>query len=213
MTTADMAQNVQLDGSVNIFGSHEIETIICDGEISCDQSVEFSTSAVEISESDSLDDAHSQIASALAKPQIARVDLVEILEGVVDILKHAEAAPTNQLLSFAPPKAEPFTVKDKTQEVEQLHGILIDAQETIIRLLTDRVEDRAKIASLEAQLRLIPDIQLQAERALVVASNTDDFKAELNKVRQEIDRLKLGKVRLTMQGVKTTWWSRFFGGL
>jgi hypothetical protein len=66
----------------------------------------------------------------------------------------------------------------------------VEAQETIIQLLNDRVYDRAKIARLEAENRLLPDLQAQASRAMGLAVQSEDFARELNNVRTELERLR-----------------------
>lgn len=111
-------------------------------------------------------------------------------------------------LSFAPGR-EGFSIKDKTEETVELRCMLVQAQETIIRLLTDRVDDKAKIATLEAQMRLLPDLQQQADRALAVAVNQDDVKTELKSVKLEIERMKLAKIRTEIETRNQHWWGRF----
>jgi len=142
---------------------------------------------------------------------ISRHELVDILENFVRLVKQGD--PINgPEVSFAPGgngRGEGFSIKDKTEETVELRCMLVQAQETIIRLLTDRVEDKAKIATLESQMRLLPDLQSQADRALQVAMHTDDFKTELKSVKLEIERIKLAKVRTEMDSKTRPWWSRF----
>jgi len=142
---------------------------------------------------------------------ISRHELVDILENFVRLVKQGDPIAGAEV-NFAPPgnsRGEGFSIKDKTEETVELRCALVQAQETIIRLLTDRVEDKAKIATLESQMRLLPDLQSQADRALNVAMHTDEFKTELKSVRLEIERIKLAKVRTEMDTKSRSWWSRF----
>ena len=81
---------------------------------------------------------------------------------------------------------------------------MIEAQDTIIKLLTDRVEDRAKIAGLETQLNILPDLQAQADRAMMVAVRTEDYRSELTKIKFELDRFRLHRVRSEVEKKKGT---------
>lgn len=145
------------------------------------------------------------------KSKVSRSDLVKILEGFVGLIKSGEdeAVSQNQL-SFAPQvqstKVSTITINDRTTEVEELRGLLVEAQSTIITLLTDRVDDRAKIAGLETQLNLLPDLQAQADRALSVAINTEDIRFELEKVKQEINKVRSTASRTELRTAPRTWW-------
>lgn len=85
--------------------------------------------------------------------------------------------------------------KDRTPEVMQLKELLIEAQETIIALLNDRVFDRAKISKLEAESRLMPDLQAQATRAMGLAMRSEEVQRELTEVRTEVEKLRTAYVR------------------
>lgn len=84
---------------------------------------------------------------------------------------------------------------DKTAEIGQLKELLLEAQETIIGLLNDRVFDRAKIAKLDAEVRLLPDLQSQANRAMGLASRSEDVQEELVQVKAEVERLRTSYMR------------------
>jgi hypothetical protein len=105
----------------------------------------------------------------------------------------------------APEKISAVSIDDKTAMVEELRDLLLEAQETIIRLLNDRVDDRANMARMEAELRLLPDLQNQADRAIAVAINTDDFRSDLTKVKFELERLRLAKVREEVGNKRGFW--------
>lgn len=148
--------------------------------------------------------------------KITRSDLVSVLESFVSLIKNSDdLSGTKELaireqVSFEPAPVVPqrltVHVDDKTAEVDELRCLLVEAQETIIRLLTDRVEDRAKIAQLSTELKLLPDLQAQADRAIAVAMNTDDFRRELTKVKFELERVRLSKVRNEIERNRRSFW-------
>jgi hypothetical protein len=153
--------------------------------------------------------------------KISRSDLVNVLESFVNLIKAstdlpAPIEPAQNTISFDPQVVNVnarVSAVDKTAEVEELRCLLVEAQETIIRLLTDRVEDRSRIASLEAELRLLPDLQNQADRAIAAAINTEDFRRELTKMKFEIERVRLAKVREEIDRSKRSFWSGVRGWL
>lgn len=142
---------------------------------------------------------------------ISKAELVNVLESFVGLVKGGmlPAATVNNL-DFSvsvpgPEKISAVSVDDKTAVIEELRGLLLEAQETIIRLLNDRVDDRANLARLETELKLLPDLQNQADRAIAVAINTDDFRSDLTKVKFELERLRLAKVREEVGNKKGFW--------
>jgi len=160
---------------------------------------------------------------ASGETKITRSDLVSVLESFVTLIKNSDdlsgskELAVREQLSFEPAPVQPqrltVHVDDKTAEVDELRCLLVEAQETIIRLLTDRVEDRAKIAQLETELKLLPDLQAQADRAIAVAMNTDDFRSELTKIKFELERVRLSKVRHDIQRNRRSWWGGMRGWL
>ncbi len=143
------------------------------------------------------------------KPRVSRAELIQIMEGFVELVKNSDDDDFSENeLSFAPPrieKQELFSVADRTAEVAELRTLLVEAQGTIIRLLTDRVDDRARLASLQNEIRLLPDLKAQADRAMAIAFTSDEFKAEFAKVKLEIERIKLAKMRAESN---RPWWAR-----
>jgi hypothetical protein len=150
---------------------------------------------------------------------VSKKDLVALLEGFVRIIKTDEAptvapltTPTGTNIELARQNTVVTTseasVDDRTVEIDQLRGLVIEAQDTIIKLLTDRVEDRSRIATLEAQLALIPDLQAQADRAMSVAVRTEEYRTELNKMKFELDRFRLFRVRIEGEQRKATVFNR-----
>ena len=139
--------------------------------------------------------------------------MIQIMEGFVELVKNSDGADfgSNEL-SFAPPKIEVkdvVSVTDRTAEINELRTLLVEAQGTIIRLLTDRVDDRARLASLQNEIKLLPDFKAQSDRAMAVASTADEFKAEFAKVKLEIERMKLAKIRGDHDQKSRPWWIRF----
>lgn len=148
--------------------------------------------------------------------KVSRQQLVSLLEGFVQVLKSDDTgsmqlslAKAQQLVQTSEDvKYQEIRVEDKTQELEEMRRLVIEAQETIIKLLTDRVEDRARIATMETELRLIPDLQAQADRAMSVAFKTEEFRSELHKVKFELEHYRLASARSHVQRGPRFWMSR-----
>jgi len=139
--------------------------------------------------------------------RVSKKDLVQLLEGFVSILKtdaQSELVPYSQQQG----QRTEVQVNDRTVEIDSLRNLVIEAQDTIIKLLTDRVEDRAKIAGLETQLNILPDLQAQADRAMMVAIKTEDYRSELTKIKFELDRFRLFRVRSEVEKRKGTVWTK-----
>ncbi|MCW5821247.1 MAG: hypothetical protein KIT34_00500 [Cyanobacteria bacterium TGS_CYA1] len=134
--------------------------------------------------------------------KVSRNELVTFLEGFAKMLRKdggdlpAPIAPDTKL-DLTHPQLEEIRIiiEDKDQEIADLRRSLVEAQDTIIKLLTDRVEDRAKIASQDMELKLIPDLQEQTDRAMRLAYKTDELKADMAKVKYELDRNRIANVR------------------
>lgn len=148
--------------------------------------------------------------------RVSRADLANLLEGFVKVLRTDDPgemklslAKVQQLASVQEElNVHEIRVEDKTQELEEMRRLVIEAQETIIKLLTDRVEDRARIATLETELRLLPDLQDQADRAMSVAFKTEEFRSELHKVKFELERYRLASARGHVPRGPRFWMSR-----
>lgn len=126
---------------------------------------------------------------------VSKDELATILEGFAGVLRGDR------------PRSD-LAVIDRSGEVTQMKELLLEAQETIITLLNDRVYDRAKIAKLESEVRLMPDLQAQAHRALGMARRSEEFEEELVRVRGEVEKLRSAYVRAEGDG---TWWRRLLG--
>lgn len=128
-------------------------------------------------------------------PALSKDELAKILEGFAKVLR-GDAQTIN-----------PVNMENIAQ-LEQMKELLLDAQGTIIGLLNDRVFDRAKIARLEAEVRLMPDLQAQATRAMGLAMRSEEVQKELSHVKSEVERLRTSYVR-SEKGA--TWVDRLFG--
>ena len=103
---------------------------------------------------------------------ISKADLVQILETFVSVVmdgKQDHEQHSNLPMSLQTDRSLPASVsamlEGKNAEINELKGMLVEAQGTIIKLLTDRVEDRSKIATLEAEVRMLPDLQKGIDQA------------------------------------------------
>lgn len=156
--------------------------------------------------------ANARLVKASEAQRYSKGDVVNILESFVNLIKNEEE-PNNMDFSVDAEQnqgVESVSVDDRTAEIDELRALLIEAQETIIQLLTDRVEDRARIAQLETELKLLPDFQAQAKRALSVVGETDDVRSELARVKSELERLRVAKGKENMEGPGPSWWTGFW---
>lgn len=126
-------------------------------------------------------------------PAVSKDELAGLLEGFARSLR-GEGQRTD------------IVIADKNAEIGQLKELLLEAQETIIGLLNDRVYDRAKIARLESEVRVLPDLQSQASRAMGLAMRAEDVQKELAHVRAEVERLRTSYIK-SEQGI----FGRLFG--
>ncbi len=222
MTAAEIAESAMKDALTHLFSEdRDIDPVINDGE----QAKEIKIERVQSKKNEQLADAPEveQAAPELpapisqkpenSKPRVSRAELIQIMEGFVELVKNSDESDFSENeLSFVPPKIEKqelFTVADRTAEVAELRTLLVEAQGTIIRLLTDRVDDRARLASLQNEIRLLPDLKAQSERAMAIAFTADEFKAEFAKVKLEIERMKMTKMRAEVEQSNRAWWVRF----
>lgn len=130
-----------------------------------------------------------------AAANVSKAELANVLEGFARVLR---ADPNHQSVSLV----------DHMAEVAQLKALLMEAQETIINLLNDRVYDRAKLARLEAEVRFLPDLQAQANRAMNLAQHSEDVQNELAHVRAEVERLRTSYMR--SEKSSSGWFERLF---
>lgn len=178
-----------------------------------DKALRVSTEEVDIFSAQAMVEEAGQLTNLVAADdRVSKKDLVQLLEGFVSILRSdnsgSELAPLRFDVRGGSARMSEVQVDDRTAEIESLRNLVIEAQDTIIKLLTDRVEDRARIAGLEAQVNILPDLQAQADRAMLVAVRTEDYRSELTKMKFELDRFKLHRVRAEVEKKKGTVFSR-----
>ncbi|HEY9678062.1 MAG TPA: hypothetical protein V6C76_08625 [Drouetiella sp.] len=224
MATADLTEAAMMDALTHLFAEDRKTEIVIDETKTVESSVEvIDAQASEIGaqvsvQPQDLSESGKELPAKLpeeeqSKPKVSRAELIQIMEGFVEMVKNSDDADFgNNPLSFAPPKIEikdAVTIEDKTAEINELRTLLVEAQGTIIRLLTDRVDDRARLAQLQSEIKLLPDYKSQSERAAAVAITSEEFKAEFAKVKLEIERMKLTKMRGEGEGKARPWWARF----
>ena len=158
---------------------------------------------------------------------VSRTDMISLLRGFVRILekggspkehikdledlsdnKDERRLPTLAPAGSAMVSEADCAVEDKTEELEEMRRLVVEAQETIIKLLTDRVEDRSRIATLETELRLLPDLQTQADRAMAVAFKTEEFRSEMHKIKYELEHYRLANARAQEHRKMAGWMTR-----
>jgi hypothetical protein len=135
---------------------------------------------------------------------LSRKDLVLVLETFVNAVMDTKSKPGQtphenlpSPLNFEPPKEDDAAllavVEEKDAQINDLRTLLVEAQGTIIKLLTDRVEDKAKIATLEAHARYLPDFQRQEvpsssqPAAVEEGTSAGELKEDLTKVKAELE--------------------------
>jgi hypothetical protein len=122
-------------------------------------------------------------------------ELASVLEGFVRVLRGDNAQ----------------AIKDaQALELEELRKTLADAKDKIIVLLTEQGKDRAKIARMETELKFLPDLQSQADRALALVNGAGNLQEELIRLRVELNNAHLSRVRskLHRDHGQRNWWSR-----
>jgi hypothetical protein len=137
---------------------------------------------------------------------VTKSELVKVLETFVSLMRESKEKvdedvhinlPSRLPKEYQPTPAEEIgeIIDAKDAEIDDLKNLLVEAQSTIITLLTDRVEDKAKLATLEAQMRYLPDYQrMQTPPSEAPASaaslDADDLRADLTKVKAELLTIK-----------------------
>ena len=123
-----------------------------------------------------------------------------------------EAALASQANALAETQVPPWkvSVNDRTEEIDQLKSLLIEAQETIIKLLTDRVEDRSRIATLELELKYLPGPPLSSDEQLKLIGDHEILSKELRRVRQELEQLERVHANFKLKQKRRPFWLRFW---
>lgn len=125
---------------------------------------------------------------------LARQDVASVFKDLVELIKNGRVgeliSQLPEMINFAPPEALPALLKEKDAQLTEMRSLLVEAQSTIIKLLTDRVDDRARLAALESELRLLPELQNQSDAALALAISAEDVRRDLSKVKVELEKFK-----------------------
>lgn len=155
---------------------------------------------------------------------LTKSDLVHVLETFVNVLmEQKEKADTGAHANL--PRSLNHETRDgdgafnelvlaKNAEIDELKTLLVEAQGTIITLLTDRVEDKAKLASFESQMRYLPDYQsLHTQPA--PSKEAAELRADLSKVKDELQNIKNTTYKSGLDNPKWSglrgWFARFTG--
>lgn len=145
---------------------------------------------------------------------VSRAQLCELFEQFLGRLKGDTpvAVVQNEVAEVqeTPTKISPISVNDRTEEIDQLKSLLIEAQETIIKLLTDRVEDRAKIAGLELEVKLLPGPRLTADEQAQLVVERDDLTKELARVKLEFEQLERVHANFKLKQKRPPIWLRIW---
>ena len=155
---------------------------------------------------------------------LTKSDLVHVLETFVNVLMEGKdkvdtSAHTNlpRPLSFEPREGDISfneVVLAKNAEIDELKTLLVEAQGTIITLLTDRVEDKAKLATFESQMRFLPDYQ-GLHTQPTPSKESDEMRADLTKVKDELQNIKNSAYKSGIDGPKLTgirgWLAKLVG--
>jgi len=115
---------------------------------------------------------------------VTHKQLYNLFDNFVERLKQEQLVPEKPQTDT---QSIQLKVSDRTDEIEELKSLLIEAQETIIKLLTDRVEDRSKIAMLEAQIKYLPMQKYTESHADQLRSDHENMKLELSKVQSALN--------------------------
>jgi hypothetical protein len=131
---------------------------------------------------------------------ISKDELVKILEAAVTVIMDSSKVAHANLPQVIPSETAhsialqaQALIQEKDSEINELKTLLVEAQSTIIKLLTDRVDDRSKLATLESQAKFLPDFQRTNAQAMGVAmsaANNDMLLRDIGKVKAEVERLK-----------------------
>lgn len=122
-------------------------------------------------------------------------ELASVLEGFVRVLRGGDSQ----------------AIKDaQALELEELRKTLAEAKDKIIVLLTEQAKDRAKIARMETELKFLPDLQSQADRALALVNGAGNLQEELIRLRVELNNAHLSRVRTKLHRShgQRNWWTR-----
>ncbi len=136
---------------------------------------------------------------------VSKEKLVSVLENFVSLIKTESSI--GEVDNFAN-KVSVISFDDQASKIDNMKNLLLDAKETIINLLEERVQDKARIASLESQVKFYPDLQAQADLALTVAVSNSQTKLEITQVKCELEKFRLLRVRAELDKAKASFWNK-----
>jgi hypothetical protein len=155
---------------------------------------------------------------------LTKTDLVHVLETFVNVLmEQKEKADSGAHANL--PRPLSYETRDgdngfnevvlaKNAEIDELKTLLVEAQGTIITLLTDRVEDKAKLATFESQMRYLPDYQ-SLHTQPTPSKDAEELRADLTKVKDELQNIKMTAYKSGLDNAKWSglkgWFARFTG--
>jgi hypothetical protein len=135
-----------------------------------------------------------QIAPSDINIEISRsfkAELASVLDGFVRVLR-----------------GDLQVVDSRSAEVEELQNLLTQSKDKIISLLMEQSKDKARIAKLETELKFMPDLQSQADRALALVDGAGNLHEELVKLRAQLNNAHLERMRGKLHGHRhRSWWS------
>lgn len=120
-----------------------------------------------------------------------KAELASVLDGFVRVLR-----------------GDLQVVDARSAEVEDLQNALAQSKDKIISLLMEQSKDKARIAKLETELKFMPDLQSQADRALALVDGAGNLHEELVKLRTQLNNAHLERMRGKLHGHRQrSWWS------
>lgn len=123
-----------------------------------------------------------------------KAELAAVLEGFARVLRSDSGIPA---------------VESQAAEVEELRRALVETKDKIITLLTERAKDQVHIARLETEIKLLPEMQTQADRVASIVDGTSGLQEELTKVRFELNKAHLARMRSKLHRRRQrnrSWW-------
>lgn len=93
-------------------------------------------------------------------------------------------------------------------EQDDLRKQLVDAKDRIISLLTERATDQARITQLETELKFLPDLQAQADRAMTLADSASKVQDSLADLRLQLNDAHLSRMRHKLHRKPRSWWGK-----
>ncbi|MBX9772690.1 MAG: hypothetical protein K2X29_15030 [Candidatus Obscuribacterales bacterium] len=128
----------------------------------------------------------------------------------VEVSRAFKAELASLFESFAKVLRNEASLSDQDEsESDDLRKQLVDAKDQIISLLTERASDQVRITQLETELKFLPDLQAQADRALTLADSASKVQDSLQDLRLQLNDAHLSRMRHKLhRGKPRSWWSK-----